>query len=210
MFGDQGYERTSMADIAAAVGVVEGALYKHFPGKRDLLLEATRAYLAPRFDATRSQLGGVTGTRNRLRFVIWSHLREFIDDPGICRLVIQEIRPFDDHRESVVQPLLRSHTELLIGILEDAGRAGELRSGVQPAVVRDLVFGGIEHLAHRVLRGRGTIDADALADGLTDLIMSGISAPATTTASDDSARLQLQIDRLTSVVEALQQQLPRQ
>ena len=44
MFGERGFGRTSMSDIAAEVGVVEGALYKHFPGKRELLLEAARAH----------------------------------------------------------------------------------------------------------------------------------------------------------------------
>jgi len=210
-FGDRGYDRTSMAEIAAQVGVVEGALYKHFPGKRELLLEATRAYLAPRFDATRQQLVGVTGTRNRLRFVIFRHLREFIDDPGICRLVIQEIRASDDYIKSALRTLLRSHTELLVGILEDAATAGELREGVQPAVVRDLVFGGIEHLAFRVLRRSGTIDADGLADELTELIMRGVQLPEEPRADADETRaLRLQIDRLTSIVETLERKLPQQ
>lgn len=211
MFGGKGYDRTSMAEIAAQVGVVEGALYKHFPGKRELLLEATRAYLEPRFEATRAELAGVTGTRNRLRFVVFRHLREFVDDPGICRLVIQEIRASDDYMDSAVRKLLRSHTEVLVGILEEAAAAGELREGVQPAVVRDLVYGGVEHLAFRVLRRSGTIDADGLADELTDIIMRGVHVAHDAVPQHEETReLQLQIDRLTSIVETLQRKLPQQ
>src|SRR5882724_9347732 len=37
MFAQSGYHRVGMDDIAAAVGLTGGALYRHFRGKRDLL-----------------------------------------------------------------------------------------------------------------------------------------------------------------------------
>lgn len=36
LFAQNGYEATSVADIAEAVGVTKGALYKHFKNKRDI------------------------------------------------------------------------------------------------------------------------------------------------------------------------------
>lgn len=39
-FAEQGYEGTRVADIAAAAGVSNGALYAHFDGKAQLLVEA--------------------------------------------------------------------------------------------------------------------------------------------------------------------------
>lgn len=42
-FADRGYEGTRVADIAAAAGVSNGALYAHFDGKAELLVEALDA-----------------------------------------------------------------------------------------------------------------------------------------------------------------------
>ncbi|MGH3745508.1 MAG: TetR/AcrR family transcriptional regulator [Mycobacteriales bacterium] len=42
-FAQQGYEGTRVADIAAAAGVSNGALYAHFGGKAQLLVEALNA-----------------------------------------------------------------------------------------------------------------------------------------------------------------------
>lgn len=42
-FAEQGYEGTRVADIAAAAGVSNGALYAHFGGKAQLLVEALNA-----------------------------------------------------------------------------------------------------------------------------------------------------------------------
>lgn len=36
LFGDHGYEATSIEDVAEAAGVTKGALYHHFESKRDL------------------------------------------------------------------------------------------------------------------------------------------------------------------------------
>src|SRR5262245_29925576 len=37
LFSTQGYARTSVRDIAAAVGVTDAALYRHFASKKELL-----------------------------------------------------------------------------------------------------------------------------------------------------------------------------
>lgn len=200
VFSARGYGDASMAAIAEKVGVVEGALYKHFGSKRELLLEAARAHLAPNVAATREELAGISGVRNRVRFVVWRHLKEFVDDPGMCRLIIQEIRPYDDYRGSALHEVIRESTRLLERVLVEAEHAGELRPGVPTAVVRDLVYGGIEHLAFRVLSGRGTVDADLIADQITDLVLGGVEG-ASKPGSD--GRLEAQIRRLERVVEEL-------
>lgn len=37
LFATQGYENTSMRDIASALGILPGSIYYHFPSKKDLL-----------------------------------------------------------------------------------------------------------------------------------------------------------------------------
>jgi len=44
-FWDVGYHRVGMADIAATVGISAGALYRHFRGKQDLLVDVMREAL---------------------------------------------------------------------------------------------------------------------------------------------------------------------
>jgi len=44
IFAERGYDGTRVADIAAAAGVSNGALYTHFASKADLLVEALRAH----------------------------------------------------------------------------------------------------------------------------------------------------------------------
>ena len=212
IFSQKGFDRTSMAEIAAKVGVVEGALYKHFGGKRELLFEATRAFYEPLIAATSAELSGVHGARNRLRFVIYRQLQAFVRYPEMCRLIMQDIRPHDDYYGSVVRELNKKSTSAVVSILEQARKDGELTAEISLPLVRDVIFGGIEHLAWRALAGRGTIDVDRQADDLTQLIWNGLGgdgpknrrgsdAPA---LSDQNAHLQAQIDRLEALIDTLE------
>src|SRR3984885_12896255 len=44
IFAERGYDGTRVADIAAAAGVSNGALYSHFASKAELLIQALRAH----------------------------------------------------------------------------------------------------------------------------------------------------------------------
>lgn len=44
VFADRGYDGTRVAEIAAAAGVSNGAMYAHFASKADLLVDALRAH----------------------------------------------------------------------------------------------------------------------------------------------------------------------
>jgi AcrR family transcriptional regulator len=225
VFSAKGYEQTSMAEIAAQVGIVEGALYKHFTSKRELLFEAMRIFYEPLLVLMREQLANIRGTRNRLRFVIAAQLHGFVKHPGLCRVIILEIRPNDDYHDSVMRKLNREMTSLVPEILDEAVKAGELRGDIRATLVRDVIFGGIEHLAWKTLSGRETIDVQREADALTELVLRGLEPRPT--ASDgiaptlpggampvsasepELARLRAQVDRLEALVGALGHQKQR-
>ncbi len=175
VFSERGYENTSVSEIAARVGVVEGAIYKHFATKRDLLFEAMCAFYRPVIEQTREQLSGIQGARNRLRFLIWRQLRGFAEEPGVCRLIIQDIRPRRDYQESIVHELNRESTSLTSSVLDEGVRSGEFKRDLPITMVRDLIFGGIEHIAWKSLSGRQELDIDATADDLTRVVLGGIA-----------------------------------
>lgn len=47
LFASRGYHRVGIDDVAAAVGITGGAIYKHFAGKQDLLIQAVDGALTP-------------------------------------------------------------------------------------------------------------------------------------------------------------------
>jgi len=199
LFAASGYDQTSISDIATSVGVADGAIYKHFTSKREILYEVIREFYEPVIVMAATNVKGMSGTRDRLRYLIWLQLRAFTEQPELCRLIIAEARPMEDYYESRIADLNRRYTTLLVDAVEDGQRAGEFRSDVDPAMVRDLVYGGIEHIAWGAVTGRHRIDAVQVADALTSLICNGLEH-----RTDVDLRLTDAVDRLEYLTDRLE------
>ncbi len=208
VFSERGFEGASVAEIARRAGISEGAIYKHFESKRHLLLEVMRSFYEPGIAELERDLAGVRGTRNRLRFIIWRQLRVYADEPGLCRLVIREIRAGDGYYDSEFHELSRRYTGIALGVVHEAIARGEMREGVSPAMVRDVVFGSVEHLAWGLMasgRGQG-VDLERRADELTELLMGGL-APERAPEED---RMERAVARLEAVAASMAESMDRE
>jgi AcrR family transcriptional regulator len=196
-FLDRGFERASVAEIAARVGVVEGLVYSYFPSKRELLNEVLRGMYGPLIQDIEAGFSRLQGLGGGGRGLVWRHLRVYAEEPGLSRLALHEVRTGPECFESVLHDLHVQYTAFLMRTLRDAVRDGELPTGTDPELVRSLVYGGIEHRLWAALYGRGgRIDVEAMADSWTEVVLHGIQ-PASRGAGP---QLESRIARLEKMV----------
>jgi AcrR family transcriptional regulator len=201
VFLDKGFERSSVAEIAARVGVVESLVYTYFPTKRELLNEVLRGMYAPLIRDIESGFSRIHGLRSRLRFLIWRHLRVFVEDPGLSRIALHEVRTGPEYFKSVLHDLHVQYTAFLMHTVHEAERDGELPPGSDAELIRSIVYGGIEHRMWSTLFGRGSVDIEATADSYTELVLRGILHTAAPAASP---ALERRIARLEELAVAAQ------
>lgn len=182
VFCDKGYEAAVVSEIAARLGVVEGTVFKYFPTKRELLLKVLERWYLKMSGDYAQDLAGVEGARPRLRLLVWRHLRSLRDNPQLCALMFREVRQGADYRGSRLHELNRRYTGLLMAVIEDGVKAGEFRADIPATLLRDLVYGGIEHHAWNYLQGRGKLDVEGITDGLMTILKEGIAPRARRTA----------------------------
>ncbi len=109
----------------------------------------------------------------------------------------REVRPGPDYAHSVIRNLNRELTRHALDVIQEGIDAGEIEPAVRPALLRDLIYGGLEHIAwDAVVGGRGSLDVDGLADNLTDVVWRSIAARERDHATDAGARLEGQLDCL--------------
>ena len=125
--------------------MVEGTLYRYFPTKRDLLVKVVEEFYQDIFSDYEAQLQGVRGTWNRLRFMIWKHLSVMHKDPDMCRLIVHELRPWPQYRQSSIFTLNQRYTQSTLAVVREGIDNGEFRDDVPLRIVRDMIFGGAEH-----------------------------------------------------------------
>jgi AcrR family transcriptional regulator len=209
IFLEKGFERASVGEIAAKVGVVEGLLYSYFPAKRDLLNEVLRIMYEPLIREIDDGFSRLEGLRSRLRFLIWRHLRVYVEDPGLSRLVLHEVRTRPEYFNSALHELHVRYTDFLMRTVRDAVAHGELPVDTDGEMVRGMVYGGMEHRMWGVLFGRGTVDVEVEADRFSNMVLRGIlpagqvegsftAVPAPSTRDD----LERRLERLEKIVAA--------
>ncbi len=207
VFSEKGYGAAGVAEIAAGAGVVEGTVYSYFESKRALLIAVMKEFFEDLIEETRTGLGAVRGTENRLRFIIRRHLETFTSDAGLCRVIIREARPDVALYDEAILELNRRYTELALSVLEEGVANGTLRSDIVPSVIRDLVYGGIEHSVWRSVFTDRELEVGRLADQLADVILGGIVADNRASPTLESKerenllRLERAVTRLESTLE---------
>lgn len=174
----KGFERSSVSEIAARVGVVEGNVFRYFATKRDLLNAVLLSMYVPIIADVAEGFSRIKGLRGRLRFIVWRHIRVYTESPGLARLVLHEVRTAADYPESVLHELQLRYTQVLRLTLDDAVADGEIAQEVDFEMVRSLVYGGLEHMMWPVLHGHRQVDVDRMADRFTDSLLHGINGRA--------------------------------
>jgi TetR/AcrR family transcriptional regulator, fatty acid metabolism regulator protein len=176
VFTEKGYNDALISDIAERAGVVDGSIYRFFTNKRDLLVRVVEHWYENMLADDDEQFAGVRGTWNRLRFIVHQHLGTIRREPAMCRLVFQELRPDPLYRQTRLFKLNQAYTHRLIEVVKEAVAQGEFRPDVSPALVRDMIYGCVEHRTWAFLRNEGDFDTDATADGITDIVYAGLVA----------------------------------
>lgn len=99
LFGERGYDATSVADIQMACGLTagSGALYKHFPSKQALLAEGVRRYVA---SVERSRAGLMEilpdDPRQALEMIAHAVAAAMAGDGPVIRVVLRDLERFPD------------------------------------------------------------------------------------------------------------------
>jgi AcrR family transcriptional regulator len=204
VFTRHGYAAASIAEIAAEAGVAEGTIYKFFDSKRHLVVRVIELWYGQMMAEFDKSLPGITGARNKIRYIVWRHLTALTENPELARLCANEVRNAGDYYQSELHELNRRYTHVFVEACREGAANGELRPDTPIALVRDLVFGGVEHHIAPMLYGKGSVEADLRrsADALVDTVMGGIQTPAARGAADPQAALLQRLDEAAQRLEA--------
>jgi len=90
LVGEHGYAGTSMRDIAAAVGMLPGSLYYHFPSKDVLIEEIFIAGTEMLSAAIAAAVSGIADPWARLERACITHLEAHLSDSAFATVVASE------------------------------------------------------------------------------------------------------------------------
>jgi len=167
---EKGLLGMSMEEVAARAGVGKATVYRRWPSRGALALDAFLTEFKsqlplPRTGSLRGDLRAAMKawvravTMTRAGKMLAGLIAEAQHDPSLA----------EAWRERVFNPLREQHRQ----ILDAAALRGELRQGTDPDLVLDLLFGAAYH---RLLHGHLPLD-ERFAGRAVDLVVDGLEAP---------------------------------
>ena len=170
---ESGYEKVLISDIAERAGVVEGTIYRYFANKRDLLVKVAEAWFSAQL-AEDSHVEAIDGTLNKLRHLALRTLTVIRREPVLARFMLMELRPDPAYRQTQFFELNRRFTADVLKVCKEAIASGEFHHDISAAMLRDTLFGAIEHRTWAFLRGEGDFSPEEVADSIARLIYRGM------------------------------------
>jgi TetR/AcrR family transcriptional regulator, fatty acid metabolism regulator protein len=169
------FSSITIAEISRTAGVTDALIYKYFADKRDLLHQVLAEYLMVFFEKAEQDLNDISGSLNKLRKLIWTHLTVYSSNRVFARILLLEVRNYPDYFTSEAYQLVRRYAKWIAGLIAEGIRSGEIRRDIKPEVLRQVLIGAIEHSCLSAVIFDKNINADEIADQICTIIFRGIA-----------------------------------
>ena len=167
------------ADIAKAVSLTQGAVFRHFPSKDSIWLAVMDWVEDTLLTALESAASNAPAPLAALQAVFMAHVTFVVTHPGVPRLIFNELQqPDDTPMKGRVRGLLRRYRQLLAGQLQAAAQQGLLGTEVDPVAAATLFIGSIQGLVMQSMLAGTTERMPAEAAGAFNLYLRAIGRAA--------------------------------
>jgi AcrR family transcriptional regulator len=176
LFGEKGYDGTTMRDIARALGMRPGSLYVHIDSKETLLAEIVDAGFDP-FLALASEIANSSDAPDvRLRRAIVEHVKGIGDNRERVMVVLHHWRFLSGPSYDRVVENRRVYEETFRRIVDDGVEAGIFNGSLDRHVAVLTILGALNWVPEW-LSPDGPASVQEVGERLADTLLAGL-APA--------------------------------
>ncbi|MEW6706396.1 MAG: TetR family transcriptional regulator [Pseudomonadota bacterium] len=145
--GERSPGAITTTELAGALGLSQGALFKHFPTKDAIWLAAIERVQAELLQRLREAADAAPTPLQGLQAVFLAHARYLADQPGVPRLIFHELqRPDDSEVKQRVRALLQAYRALVGQLIAQAVAQRELPAALDKEAAATLFLGAIQGL----------------------------------------------------------------
>lgn len=172
VFTKKGYHKTTVEEIAAAIGVSKGTIYYYFKNKEELYL----AIIQEGIDLFHEQLAKVAQSpgspQDKIRKLIRGHFVFCEAKKDLVFLFLKELGSTDFSRE-ILANMLAKCLQVFRNVIEE-GMAKKVFRPVNPEVITSALFGMLTISAFHYLSYSREIPLEPVSTALEDVFFNGI------------------------------------
>jgi len=170
LFNEQGYDATSMFDIAESLGITKSSVYHHISGKEQLLQMAMDRALDGLFEAADEVRSADGPALDRLERLIRSSVLVLAERLEFVTLLLRVRGNTAVEQRALARR--RIFDARVTDLVKQAQAEGGVRPDIDPAIAARLIFGMVNSLAEWYSPRRG--GASAMADAVATIAFHGL------------------------------------
>ena len=169
LFREKGYERTTVRDLAAAVGIQSGSLFHHFRTKEEILKAVMVETIRLNTAVMQAAMSEANSSREKLRALISAELESINGQTGEAMAVLVfEWRSLSEASQAEVLELRDIYEALWLDVLSGLKDEGALNA--DPFVVRRMLTGALSWTVTWYRPDRGGLTHDGLTDQVVAML----------------------------------------
>ncbi|PCM45127.1 TetR/AcrR family transcriptional regulator [Marinobacter sp. ANT_B65] len=174
LFRDKGYERTTVRDLAAAVGIQSGSLFHHFRTKEEILKAVMVETIRLNTAVMQAAMDAADSSREKLRALVSAELESINGQTGEAMAVlVYEWRSLSETSQAEVLKLRDIYEALWLDVLGSLKEEDALLA--DPFVVRRMLTGALSWTVTWYRPERGGLTLDGLTDQVVAMLGLGQS-----------------------------------
>lgn len=162
LFRAKGYERTTVRDLAAAVGIQSGSIFHHFKSKEEILKAVMEEVIVYNTYVMRMQLSEASSPKEEVLALITCELESILGVTGdAMSVLVYEWRSLKEENQRDILKLRDEYEQLWLGALDKAKAAGQIEADT--FILRRFLTGALSWTTTWFKRD-GDISIEALAE----------------------------------------------
>ncbi|WP_417501681.1 TetR/AcrR family transcriptional regulator [Marinobacter sp.] len=169
LFREKGYERTTVRDLAAAVGIQSGSLFHHFRTKEEILKAVMVETIRLNTALMQAAMSSADSNREKLRALVSAELESINGQTGEAMAVLVfEWRSLSEASRAEVLKLRDIYEALWLDVLTGLKEEGALVA--DPFIVRRMLTGALSWTVTWYRPDRGGLTQNGLTDQVVAML----------------------------------------
>ena len=185
LFATNGFNRTTVADIAKESGIHAASIYSYFNNKRNILFAIYGKYLQNAVKSLNEHFQGMKEPGPKLRKAIWHYLADMKNSPNYARILMMAQRENPEFYSSEYVKYVKLYSGLVLKIIIAGQKEGLFRTDINPRLIRNIGMGTSVFTAFDSIVHERPYDPNELSDVIYQLVLNATGTQATVTENNN-------------------------
>jgi TetR/AcrR family fatty acid metabolism transcriptional regulator len=174
VFGERGFEATTISAICKAANISDATLYEYFSSKEDVLFTIPELYTRREIERMKNVAHYIHSAKEKMRVIIQSYLEFYENNRLYTSVALLTLKGNKNFMKSPSYGVVREASRSIVEAFNEGVAEGEFRDDIDGYIVRNMVLGFIEHLTIQWLLVGRPKHISEYRDTIFDMVMRAI------------------------------------